>query len=197
VPRESFSKFHAQVAFCTDSYSSRSSTLATTSTHMSSGSNTSNRYFPKTVNPPGVPRNVKQMDGVPWEVNELPRQHRVDRAGNMPEGDIFTRPPMPKKISSNKVNRPILESISEKPSFYRNTTSSSNRSGPQIQSQLTPLGESPSESGFSTITRTETHLSTTSNKQTPNASSSPAKLKMQIASLGKMLSGLKTGRGRD
>lgn len=180
-------------------YSSKGSSIysdsswSTTGSKMSTGSQ---RYFPKRVNPPGVPKNVKQMDGVSWEINELPRQLQFDDRGNMPEGDIYSRPPLPKKTSNrDKGIRPPLESISEKPPMNQRQTSSSTVSEQHLG---VALGESPGTSSFSALTRTESRRSTGSNKQSLQAlSSSPVKLKMQITSLGKMLSGLKTGRGKE
>lgn len=176
-------------------------TFSTMSSASSKNSQNSNRYFPKPPNPTGAPRSmVKQMDGVPWELMELPRQHRMDKHGNMPEGDIFTRPPMAKKQSTKRLNRPPLESISEKPpSFGKDAVLGTS---PLAQTSPMPTSASPTASGFSSITQTESRKSTASatNSSTGGVAGTgapPVKLKMQIASLGKMLSGLKSGKSKD
>jgi len=85
---------------------------------------------------------------------------------------------LPKNKSSTRSNRPFLESISEKPIVQRNDSAGS---------MVLPVhGDS------------EARLAVPANKSDSSGTpGSPAKLKQQIASLGKMLSGLKTGRGKE
>ncbi|VDC03633.1 unnamed protein product [Peniophora sp. CBMAI 1063] len=55
------------------------------------------------------PPNVKMMDGVPWELNELPRQLHPK-----PHGDIFGQPPAPRPARTRKVKgQAPLGTISE------------------------------------------------------------------------------------
>ncbi|KAJ3798374.1 hypothetical protein GGU11DRAFT_589011 [Lentinula aff. detonsa] len=57
---------------------------------------------------PGLPKNVKMMDGVPWELSELPRGQRLD-----PVGDTSNGPP--RKQRSRKPKELSLGTISERP----------------------------------------------------------------------------------
>jgi hypothetical protein len=62
---------------------------------------------------PGLPKNVKIMDGVPWELNELPRGQRLD-----PPGDSANVPP--RKQRSRKPKELSLGTISERPPHSAN-----------------------------------------------------------------------------
>jgi len=59
--------------------------------------------------PPGVPRNIKIMDGVPWELDELPRAQHPN-----PVGDIFGKPPV-RKHRTRKPKDIKLDTINERP----------------------------------------------------------------------------------
>ncbi|KAJ7594754.1 hypothetical protein C8J56DRAFT_448170 [Mycena floridula] len=59
--------------------------------------------------PPGVPRNIKIMDGVPWELHELPRDQHPN-----PVGDIFGKPPV-RKHRTRKPKDIKLDTINERP----------------------------------------------------------------------------------
>ncbi|KAF8134617.1 hypothetical protein EV363DRAFT_1397010 [Boletus edulis] len=56
-----------------------------------------------------IPKNVKIMSGVPWELDQLPRQQHSN-----PVGDIFGQPPQ-RKPRTRKPKDPKLDTISERP----------------------------------------------------------------------------------
>lgn len=58
--------------------------------------------------PQGVPKNVKIMDGVPWELDQLPRGQYPG-----PEGDLFGSPPARKQRSRKQPKDVHLDTISE------------------------------------------------------------------------------------
>jgi len=60
-----------------------------------------------------IPKNVKIMSGVPWELYELPRQMHPN-----PVGDIFGRPPV-RKQRTRKPKDSQLDTISERPGMPR------------------------------------------------------------------------------
>lgn len=62
---------------------------------------------PTAYRPPGLPKNVKMMDGVPWELSGLPRGQHPD-----PVGDIFGQPP-PRKPRGRKPQDLKLDTITE------------------------------------------------------------------------------------
>lgn len=88
------------------------------------------------------------------------------------------RPPLAKNKSSTRGSRPFLESISEKPAIQRKDS----------------IGTAMQEAQHDSEGRLAVPAYKSDTSGTPG---SPAKLKQQIASLGKMLSGLKTGRGKE
>ncbi|KAG6375430.1 kinase-like protein [Boletus reticuloceps] len=56
-----------------------------------------------------IPKNVKILSGVPWELDQLPRQQHSN-----PDGDIFGQPPQ-RKPRTRKPKDPKLDTISERP----------------------------------------------------------------------------------
>jgi len=92
---------------------------ATTATSVSSaGSWRQKPAAPPPVGPNGqpIPKNVKMMTGVPWELYELPRQLHPN-----PEGAVFGSPPQ-RKVRTRKSNlaneisgKGTLDTISERP----------------------------------------------------------------------------------
>jgi len=56
-----------------------------------------------------IPKNVKIMDGVPWALDQLPRQQYMN-----PVGDIFGQPPQ-RKARTRKPKDPKLDTINERP----------------------------------------------------------------------------------
>ncbi|KAF9237500.1 kinase-like protein [Melanogaster broomeanus] len=88
--------------------------VSTTATSVSSGSwraqgTTSSRIYGNNREQQAIPKNVKIMSGVPWELYELPRQLHPN-----PVGDIFGQPP-PRKIRTRKPKDSKLDTISERP----------------------------------------------------------------------------------
>jgi len=92
----------------------------------SPGSPTSPGYS----HPAGIPKNIKIMDGVPWELNQLPRAQHPN-----PVGDIFGKPPVrkprtrkPKDLKLDTINeRPLASAATSKksPEFPRQDASTS------------------------------------------------------------------------
>ena len=66
------------------------------------------------------------MTGVPWELNELPRQLHAD-----PRGDIFGGPPPPRAPRTRKPKAP-LEPISERAARVDAGTSTTDLSGMSV-----------------------------------------------------------------
>ncbi|KAJ8507110.1 hypothetical protein ONZ45_g10484 [Pleurotus djamor] len=62
-----------------------------------------------THRPPTLPKNIKYMTGVPWELNELPRGLHPN-----PVGDIFGSPPIRKQRTRNKPKDLKLDTINER-----------------------------------------------------------------------------------
>lgn len=58
-----------------------------------------------------MPKNVTYLTGVPWELNDLPRQMHLN-----PVGNIFGSPPPPRKQRVRKLKDP-LDPITERPSM--------------------------------------------------------------------------------
>jgi len=56
-----------------------------------------------------MPKNVKFLTGVPWELNELPRQMHMN-----PVGDIFGSPPPPRKQRVRNKPKDQLDTIVER-----------------------------------------------------------------------------------
>lgn len=95
---------------------------ATTATSVSSaGSWRQKPVAPTPVGPNGqpMPKNVKMMTGVPWELYELPRQLHPN-----PEGAVFGSPPQRKmrtrksNLANEITNKGTLDTISERPAGY-------------------------------------------------------------------------------
>ncbi|KAM6502409.1 CAMK/CAMK-unique protein kinase [Amanita muscaria] len=61
-----------------------------------------------------LPKNVKPMTGVPWELDEVPRGQYP-----FPHGDIFGSPPQPRKQRPRKQKDPKLDTISERPTGHK------------------------------------------------------------------------------
>ncbi|KAG6811995.1 hypothetical protein H0H92_004960 [Tricholoma furcatifolium] len=87
--------------------------ISTTATSVSSASWRTNVKPQSTLNSntgyTTLPKNIKIMDGIPWELNQLPRgQHPK------PDGDIFGSPPVRKQRT--KKNKDVkLDTITERP----------------------------------------------------------------------------------
>ncbi|CED85242.1 protein kinase [Phaffia rhodozyma] len=87
------------------------------------------------------PTNVKQMDGIPYQLDQLPRQHHFTRSGELSTSDdIFTkpRPPRPPKVKQAKVHRQQsfpavpnlgLDTISERPKALSGVTMATSGTG--------------------------------------------------------------------
>ncbi|KIY65667.1 Pkinase-domain-containing protein [Cylindrobasidium torrendii FP15055 ss-10] len=101
-------------------YSNSSASVKSMSTTATSVSNGSWRAGPKSMHSnqsstysqgpyQNVPKNIKIMDGVPWELDELPRGQYVDT-----DGDLFGTPPVRKRRTRKGKDAP-LGTISERP----------------------------------------------------------------------------------
>lgn len=95
-------------------------------------------------NPNMPPRNVKIMDGIPWALNELPRQQHPN-----PSGDInFGSPLPPRKQRTRKpgvgsIKEPLhnnLDTISERPAFKKSPLSMDFNSSGSPSASTTDLG---------------------------------------------------------
>jgi len=108
------------------------------------------------------------MQGVPWALDELPRQCRPTINGHMPQGDIFGGPPVRRRKQQPK---PALDTISERPKAALPK---------QPASPIAPAGDGNDSDGEN------------------GGDLQPKKVhKGQINALAKMLSALKTSRGRE
>ncbi|KAG9316689.1 kinase-like protein [Chiua virens] len=74
-----------------------------------SGYNGGNKGYGINGEQQAIPKNVKIMSGVPWELDQLPRQLHPN-----PVGDIFGQPPQ-RKPRTRKPKDPKLDTISERP----------------------------------------------------------------------------------
>jgi len=87
--------------------------ISTMATSVSSGSwRTQTKTSGQGVNhgeQQAIPKNVKILSGVPWELDQLPRQLHPN-----PVGDIFGQPPQ-RKPRTRKPKDPKLDTISERP----------------------------------------------------------------------------------
>jgi len=118
--------------------------------------------------PRPLPSNVKRMQGVPWALDELPRQCHPHVNGQMPQGDIFGGPPVRRRKQQQPKSG--LDTINERPKAR----------APRLPS---PIASMPDAS--------MSDLDVAGNDQ-------PKKVqKGQINTLAKMLSALKTNRGRE
>lgn len=86
--------------------------VSTTATSVSSGSGNWRNGGQAAAQ---VPKNVKIMNGVPWELDELPRQLHPN-----PIGDIFGQPPQRKP----RTRKSKLDTISERPAPVRDAATS-------------------------------------------------------------------------
>jgi len=77
-----------------------------------------------------VPKNVKIMAGVPWELDQLPRQMHVN-----PVGDIFGSPPPPRK---QRIRKPKdqLDTIAERTGMSPRTAVPVSESQEAMESHL-------------------------------------------------------------
>lgn len=101
--------------------------VSTTATSVSSGSgNGSWRQGPTQQ---GIPKNIKIMNGVPWELDELPRQLHPN-----PVGDIFGQPPQRK----SRTRKSKLDTISERPAPLRDAATSTTDLGGAGGEEETP-----------------------------------------------------------
>jgi hypothetical protein len=57
-----------------------------------------------------IPKNIKIMDGIPWELDELPRGQHPN-----PVGDIFGSPPVRKQRTRKGPKDLKLDTITERP----------------------------------------------------------------------------------
>jgi len=131
---------------------------------------------------PRLPPNVKLMHGVPWALDELPRQMRSDVNGQMPQGDIFGGPPPPRR-RKQQTTKPALDTITERPKVIRLGSSPLSGSVPQVHIMSEGSGS-------------DTDHDSGANDLHPDPA--PKKVqKGQINALAKMLSALKTNRARD
>lgn len=64
-----------------------------------------------------IPKNIKVIDGVPWELDQLPRQLHAN-----PVGDIFGSPP-PRKQRTRKPKDNKLDTINERPGSQKSPLS--------------------------------------------------------------------------
>jgi serine/threonine protein kinase len=92
------------------------SSVRSVSTAATSVSSSSWRTHNKSEDAP-IPRNVKILNGVPWELDELPRQMRVN-----PTGDVFGSQSS-RKQRSRKPNDVPLDTITERPGAHRSPLS--------------------------------------------------------------------------
>lgn len=86
--------------------------VSTTATSMSSGSGSWRNGGQVAAQ---VPKNIKIMNGVPWELDQLPRQLHPN-----PTGDIFGQPPQRKP----RTRKSKLDTISERPVPLRDAATS-------------------------------------------------------------------------
>lgn len=147
--------------------------VSTAATSVSSNSwRTNGKYPPSSssyhASHPGIPKNVKIMDGVPWELNELPRGQRPDPVGDMSGPPRKQRSRKPKELS--------LGTINERPLHSPN-------------SQRSP---GPSLGGRDAGASTADLSSTMSNGSSQGDSDGPKKVqKGQINALAKLLSAMR------
>lgn len=77
--------------------------------------------------PAGIPKNIKIMDGVPWELNQLPRgQHPNPDFGKPPVRKARTRKQPPKDLKLDTITeRPFTSTAKRSPEFMRQDASTS------------------------------------------------------------------------
>jgi serine/threonine protein kinase len=98
------------------------STMATSVSSNSWRNGNKSPTSPVYGHPPGVPKNIKIMDGVPWELNQVPR-------GQHPNPD-FGKPP-PRKARTRKPKDLKLDTITERPP----ASSAANKKSPDFMRQ--------------------------------------------------------------
>lgn len=81
-----------------------------------------------------IPKNVKFMSGVPWELHQLPRQMHPN-----PVGDIFGSPPPPRNKQRVRKPKDQLDTIAERSGM------SPKPAGPVSESQETMENHSDQE----------------------------------------------------
>lgn len=104
---------------------------------------------PNAVPPNKAPRrppvNVKVMSGIPWELDELPRQMHPSVNGKMPMGHIHGVPPRNAKRNGGAPPKPpALDTISERPKGLRRPTSPGGESG-DSDGQTSPVEPPPNQ----------------------------------------------------
>ncbi|KAL0956149.1 hypothetical protein HGRIS_002311 [Hohenbuehelia grisea] len=93
--------------------SARSISTMATSVSSNSTSWRNTQKGPTSPRPSAMPKNIKFMDGVPWELDQLPRGLHPN-----PVGDIFGSPPV-RKQRTRKPKDPQLDTINERPPAQR------------------------------------------------------------------------------
>ncbi|KAL4078322.1 hypothetical protein V8B97DRAFT_1865727 [Scleroderma yunnanense] len=135
-----------------------------------------------------LPKNVKILYGVPWELDQLPRQLHPN-----PEGDIFGQPPQRKRTRKPK-DSSKLDTISERPSgsTVSSPLSKSNVSGLGVIHQRQDAATSTTDLGGITRGNDAADSSASIANMGGNDGTTPKKVqKGQIHALAKMLSALR------
>ncbi|KAF9059792.1 hypothetical protein BDP27DRAFT_1238129 [Rhodocollybia butyracea] len=128
--------------------------VSTAATSVSSNSwRTNGRYTGSSASSyhsahPGLPKNVKIMDGVPWELNELPRGQRLEPVGDVPSGaPRKQRSRKPKELSLGTINErppyPLSATSQKSPSFGRDAGASSGDLSSALSSVSSQEGDGP------------------------------------------------------
>ncbi|KAH7909953.1 kinase-like protein [Hygrophoropsis aurantiaca] len=124
------------------------SSMRSVSTTATSVSSSSWRAQSKPVGPQGklkgepireIPKNVKIMSGVPWELYELPRQLHPN-----PVGDIFGAPPV-RKPRTRKPKDSKLDTISERPGAPQKPPVHQRRDAATSTTELDGFGDGESD----------------------------------------------------
>lgn len=109
----------SSAGYSTSRYSNSSTSISTTATSVSSASwrtkpssthssSSSTAYYAHG----NIPKNIKIMDGIPWELDQLPRGQHPN-----PIGDIFGSPPVRKQRTRKPPPKDLkLDTITERPS---------------------------------------------------------------------------------
>ncbi|TFK75350.1 kinase-like protein [Pluteus cervinus] len=127
--------------------------ISTTATSVSSAPSwRTNNKAPSThstTSYPTLPKNIKIMNGVPWELDQLPRGQIPN-----PVGDIFGSPP-PRKQRPRKPNDLKLDTINERPAGMSNKSSPvySRKDVSTSTSDLTGHGKEDGEPGVKKVQR--------------------------------------------
>jgi len=88
------------------------------------------------------------MDGVPWELNELPRGQRLEPVGDVPSGaPRKQRSRKPKELSLGTINErppyPLSATSQKSPSFGRDAGASSGDLSSALSSVSSQEGDGP------------------------------------------------------